>query len=475
MIDTLADIREYQNKGLDLSKWQGLVNMLAELFEAASGDIIQYRGDHFTLVSTSENEGNFLSCDDTWIWESKTFCRYIVEHKLPIYINDAPNDEYWADAPFVADGTVCSYYGEPIYWPNGEIFGSFCVIDNKPTKYCEKLQPLLTQLKLLVESELQQVVNLARLKTALKAMEKSKVQAELEYKMRLQTEVELAANESIVSTTLETLVDAVIRIDPKGTIQAVNSATLDMFQYAKSELIGRNIKLLMPKQYASQHNKFLQRFLNDGTKKVIGSGRVINAKRQDGSLFPVRISVSQLNINEQKQFIGLVEDISEKVEYENKLKTQALHDTLTGCANRLLLEQSFIYQIDNAVRNNTEFSVAYVDLDGFKPVNDGYGHKAGDQVLVQVCKRLKQSVRATDLLARVGGDEFVIVFNERVDETAMTALLLKAITEPIDYLNTDIKVNASLGYAVFPQDGNSMDTLMEQADKRMYQHKQTKH
>ena len=113
--------------------------------------------------------------------------------------------------------------------------------------------------------------------------------------------------------------------------------------------------------------------------------------------------------------------------------------------------------------------------DGFKPVNDCYGHKGGYQVLVQVCKRLKQSVRATDLLARVGGDEFVIVFNERVDETAMTALLLKAITEPIDYLNTGIKVNASLGYAVFPQDGNSMDALMDQADKRMYQHKQTKH
>lgn len=472
MIETHIDILEHQHNGLDISKWQNLVNMLAELFDAASGDIIQYRGDHFSVVTTSQNKENFLSARSTWEWETKTFCRYIVENKSGIYINNAINHDFWCDAPFVASGTVCSYFGEPIYWPNGNIFGSFCVIDNKPTDYSSKLKPLLSQLKLLVEGELQHLVNLEKLESALLAKDKNKALAEEEYKRRLQTEVKLATKESIVSTTLETLVDAVIRINPVGVILAVNTATLDMFQYTESELIGQNIKILMPDKFAKHHTEFLTNFLNKGTKKVIGSGKLIEAKRQDGSLLPVRVSVSELSINGQKQFIGLVEDITEKVEYENKLKTQALHDTLTNCANRLLLEQSLNYQIENALRADSKFTIAYIDLDEFKPINDNFGHKAGDRVLIETCQKLRQSIRTTDLLARVGGDEFVIVFNKEINQAAMSESLLALIRQSFLFKNKQISVNASIGYAVFPEDGNCMDTLMDKADKRMYLHKQ---
>lgn len=469
MIDTRLDIMEHQNNGLDLAKWQNLVNMLAELFDAASGDIIQFKGDHFNVVTTSENPNNFLSANAQWSWQTKTFCRYIVENHDSIYVNNAQQDDFWSDAPFVVSGEVCSYFGEPIYWPNGEVFGSFCVIDNKPTQYSDKLKLVLSQLKLLVEGELQHLVNLQRLEKALIAKEQSKVLAEEEYRKRLQTEVKLATKESIVSTTLETLVDAVLRITPEGKILAVNSATLDMFQYSGSQLIGHNIKLLMPEKYGDQHKLFLQSFLNKGTKKVFGDGKIIQAKRKDGNLFPVRISVSELNLNGDKQFIGLVEDITETIEYENKLKNQALHDTLTGCANRLLLEQSFTYQIENALRCDEKFTIAYIDLNNFKPINDNLGHKAGDFVLVETCQRLRENIRTTDLLARVGGDEFVIIFNKEVNQASMTNLLTSIIEQTVVFDNHKVEITASIGYATFPEDGACMDALMDKADHRMYQ------
>lgn len=345
------------------------------------------------------------------------------------------------------------------------------MIDTKPTLYSDKLKPILSQLKLLVESELQHLVNLKQLETALTAKEENKLLAEQEYKKRLQMELKLTIKESIVTTTLETLVDAVIRIEPCGKILAVNSATLDMFGFEEAELVGQNIKLLMPEKYASKHGRYLANFLNKGTKKVMGSGKPIEAKKKSGKLFPVRVSVSELNINGQQQFIGLVEDITEKVEYENQLKIQALHDTLTGCANRLLLEQSICYQIENARRTGSTFTIAYLDLNEFKPINDTYGHKAGDQVLIETCNKVRENIRATDLLARVGGDEFVIVFNQEINQCAMTHMLAELIKQPIHFNDVEITITASIGYASFPNDGASMDGLMDIADKRMYQNK----
>ena len=462
------DILDYQSKGLNLDKWQNLVNMLAELFEAASGDIIQYKGDHFSVVTTSTNQENFLSVHSSWSWNTKTFCKYIVENRCNIYVNDAHSDPDWFDAPFVVNGQVCSYLGEPIYWPNGTIFGSFCVIDNKPTHYSEKLRSVISQLKLLIESELQHLVDLNNLEKAISAKNHNKNLVEQEYKKRVETEVKLATKESIVATTLETLVDAVIRIDPNGTILAINSATLIMFQYEEDELLNQNVEMLMPDDEADKHTKQLRKYLDRGTKKVIGKGQLIRAKRKNGQLFPVRISVSKLSINGQKQFIGLVEDITEKFEYEQKLKNQALHDTLTGCANRLLLEQRLLYHIEDANRAQSKFTIAYIDLNKFKLVNDTYGHKAGDLILIETSKRIKQQIRSADLLSRVGGDEFVIVFNKEINQNTITIMLNELIKQPISFNNEQLNVSACIGYATFPDDGKTMDALMDKADKMMY-------
>lgn len=141
-------------KIIDLQKWQHTVDLMSELFGAASGTIVQLRQNEFNIVVASLNDENFLKTDVSWPWEMKSFCRTIMETKQSLYVNDAKQDEYWNDAPAVTHGPVESYCGLPIYWPNGELFGTICVIDNKPTAYQPQLLSLLEQFSNLIMSDL---------------------------------------------------------------------------------------------------------------------------------------------------------------------------------------------------------------------------------------------------------------------------------------------------------------------------------
>jgi len=457
--------------GVDTQKWQKLVDMLAELFNAASADIVEYKGDHFNVLTTSDNDENFLEPGSGWSWNTKTFCKYIVEKKQSIYVRDAQNDQHWKDAPFVVAGSVCSYFGEPILWPNGDVFGSFCVIDNKPTNYSNKLKKVLSQLKYIIESDLQHCCTMQELALVTAEKNSSLQQVVHEKEKRDEVQHQLYSQEAIVSATLNVLVDAVIRIDERGTILAINSQTELMFGFCEKELIGQNVNCLMPKAYKENHDSYISNHLHSGIKKIIGTGRDVEAQRKDGSIFPIRLSVSKIEIEGGIQFIGLIEDITEKVEYENKLREFALYDSLTKCANRNLLAQRFEFFIASAKRNNKEFTIGYIDLNKFKPLNDTYGHKCGDDVLVEVGKRLRGYIRDTDLVARVGGDEFVILFADPVTEPRASQMLKDCIELPIQYNSQELHISASVGFSTYPEDGTSMDALLEKADKRMYLNK----
>lgn len=141
-------------KIIDLQKWQHTVDLMSELFGATCGTIVQLRENEFNVVVASHNKENFLKTDVSWPWEMKSFCRTIMETKQNLYVNNAKQDDYWKDAPPVTHGPVESYCGLPIYWPNGELFGTICVIDTKPTSYPTKLLNLLEQFSNLIMSDL---------------------------------------------------------------------------------------------------------------------------------------------------------------------------------------------------------------------------------------------------------------------------------------------------------------------------------
>ena len=177
-----------------------------------------------------------------------------------------------------------------------------------------------------------------------------------------------------------------------------------------------------------------------------------------------------------QKLLGYSQDITEKKQSEEKLAYMAKHDVLTGLPNRGLFLDRLHVGIKRARRNNSLLALLYLDLNRFKPVNDAYGHEAGDRVLEAVADRLQASVREIDTVARLGGDEFAVILeaiSTPDDASAVAAKLAGAIGEPIGINGGDVQLGASTGIAIFPENGTAPAELMRYADAEMYREKRS--
>jgi diguanylate cyclase (GGDEF)-like protein len=151
-------------------------------------------------------------------------------------------------------------------------------------------------------------------------------------------------------------------------------------------------------------------------------------------------------------------------------------DKLTGLGNRILLEEHLLKIHEEALKNNFKYTVIYIDLDGFKEVNDDYGHDIGDQVLNIIAKRISFLTRDTDITCRIGGDEFVVVVNNFADPSIVLSLssrILESIGKPLRLMDNNILLGASIGIAVYPDNGNSWENIIKAADETMYKVKKS--
>ncbi|MBN2816808.1 MAG: GGDEF domain-containing protein [Campylobacterales bacterium] len=175
-------------------------------------------------------------------------------------------------------------------------------------------------------------------------------------------------------------------------------------------------------------------------------------------------SINALRLNEKLQY-----EIHEHEVTKIKLQELAMHDMLTGVANRLLLMENLESMISLATRNKQNVVVMFLDLDGFKEVNDNYGHEAGDYLLQVVAKRLQTLIRRTDTLARMGGDEFILGFMQPAQTDVLAQRVISAINEPIELVDKkSVSVGVSIGIAHFPKDAKNAEELIRIADDRMY-------
>jgi diguanylate cyclase (GGDEF)-like protein/PAS domain S-box-containing protein len=174
--------------------------------------------------------------------------------------------------------------------------------------------------------------------------------------------------------------------------------------------------------------------------------------------------------------IGTIQDITERKEHEKQLQHIAHYDALTGVPNRVLLADRLSQALARAKRDHGLMAVCYLDLDGFKPVNDNFGHEVGDKVLVEVTRRIKDAIREDDTVARLGGDEFVVLLvGMQVPEECAGSLnrLLDVVHQPIEIQGHSIRISASIGVALYPEDDHDPDTLLRHADQAMYIAKQS--
>lgn len=283
----------------------------------------------------------------------------------------------------------------------------------------------------------------------------------------LRTAKALRSREQRLEGIIKTVADGIITVDDHGRVQTFNPAAERIFGFSADEVIGRSIRTLIPNPVNSQALRA------DELERVIGSGELMGM-RKDGDVFPLEVAVREMNHGGQVAFTSVVRDITARKRAEDRLRHLAHHDPLTGLPNRFLFSDRLDLAVQRAIRQGKALALAFVDLDHFKPVNDRYGHAAGDHVLRTIATRLQEAVRRTDTVARLGGDEFVSILEDVggiVDIEAVVAKLLAELSAPIKVGEDSISVGASIGVAILPQHGNHAEALIAAADEAMYRAK----
>lgn len=277
-----------------------------------------------------------------------------------------------------------------------------------------------------------------------------------------------------ISNAMEHSASTAVITNDQGIIEYVNPHFVKTTGYSREEAIGQNPRILQSGATPPELYQQLWKTLQSGRNWV---GELLNRKK-DGTLYweYVRISPIKTDSGEITHFVAIKEDITERKQREQHIWRQAHTDPLTGLANRVYMQQQLEQALLHAQTERQGLALLYIDLDGFKAINDTHGHGVGDLVLIEVAHRLKQAVRSSDIVARLGGDEFVVILPHINDQAGAGQLANKlvALLEQVYMLegNSYTGIAASVGMALFPHTANSADSLLEQADQAMYRAKQ---
>ena len=275
--------------------------------------------------------------------------------------------------------------------------------------------------------------------------------------LKLVSRVFLHADESIFIT------------DPQGSIIEVNPAFSRTTGYSREEVLGRNPRIL-------QSGRHDQAFFAELWKNVLNeghwSGEIWN-RRKNGEIYPDKLTISVVRNDEGEtlSYVCLSSDISVLKAQQSELELMALHDALTGLPNRALLNDRLNMALAEVRRSGGKMAVCFIDLDGFKPVNDTYGHETGDLLLIEAAQRMTTILRATDTVARLGGDEFILILSEIQSEKeflGMLSRIMDAIARPYTLGEITVSISASIGVTLYPDDNVDADTLLRHADQAMY-------
>jgi diguanylate cyclase (GGDEF)-like protein/PAS domain S-box-containing protein len=297
--------------------------------------------------------------------------------------------------------------------------------------------------------------------------------ADLEARVAART-LELHERELELRSVIENANDAYIGLDQRGVVTVWNRAAEQTFGYSAAEAIGESLDdLIIPPSLADAHRNGMLRYVTTGASTVLGKRLEVPAVRKDGSSLMVELRMSALELRGEKMFSAFLHDISERKEAEARREYESRHDMLTNLLNRRALLELLPIAQSRAARTGKCMALLFIDLDGFKAVNDDLGHDAGDAVLRAVAARLQDVVRKTDSVFRLAGDEFTVLL-EAMNDTFTDARqvadkIIAEVGRPVAVGGASARVGASIGVAVFTPSGTaSAEDLIKEADRQMY-------
>ncbi|MFU8837286.1 MAG: diguanylate cyclase domain-containing protein [Thiohalomonadaceae bacterium] len=332
---------------------------------------------------------------------------------------------------------------------------------------------------------------------------------------RLRSEARLRKQELHERTIRDNIIDGVLTLHDDGRILSSNRACTTIFGYSKDALQGQLVSLLLPPAQRQRLERRLPDYLRRWGARLTGTGKHFTCMRMDGSEFPAEMDISSISLDGEEVFIIVVRDISEqlaarqqlarlnqeleqrvrerteelskanamlrdeidaRVLNQQKLEHLAKHDSLTQLPNRANFSEQLDIAIHQARRHQRLVALLFLDLDGFKAINDQHGHGIGDKILIEVAQRLSLALRREDMVARMGGDEFTVLLreiNKAEDATLVAQKLLETINRPYLIDEHLCQLGTSIGIAIFPHNARDPDNLLRLADDAMYAAKES--
>lgn len=294
---------------------------------------------------------------------------------------------------------------------------------------------------------------------------------ELEQRVEERT-AQLQQSEARARAFMNTAMDGVVVIDGESRILEFNRAAEQMFGYRAAEVVGQDLGLLMPEGMEAAHGQYVADAMGKETTRRMGRGREVQGRRRDGSRFPIEVTVGSTEQEQGALHVGIIRDITERKEAEWQLQRLATLDGLTGVFNRRALMEQGEQLFDLARRYQWDLSVVMLDADHFKSINDNHGHHVGDEVLKLLAGRTGAILRSTDILGRLGGEEFGIILPETGPEGALELgqrLLqqVRASRLPLQD-GRELGFTVSMGVASLTAADADLDALFRRADAALY-------
>jgi diguanylate cyclase (GGDEF)-like protein/PAS domain S-box-containing protein len=274
---------------------------------------------------------------------------------------------------------------------------------------------------------------------------------------------------------LDRLPDGVLVVDEAGRIMYANRQAERLTGYRRGELLRRPIELLVPASLRAMHREQRRGYVAQPRRRPMGAAdRDFRLRRKNGSEIIADIALGPIGRPGSYYTVVTIRDATARIRMEDDLKHRALHDPLTGLANRALFFDRLHQAMLGFKRDRRPTAVVMLDLDGFKTVNDTFGHLAGDHVLKEVAAQLQAGIRSTDTVARIGGDEFAWILPSLGGVPAAVRkvrMLIRSVMRayPVDGKHVEVRISA--GIAFFPIDGQHADALIRHADLALYQAK----
>ncbi|GAB6070785.1 hypothetical protein JCM30760_18820 [Thiomicrorhabdus hydrogeniphila] len=418
-LDLLSDMNEQQSVLREHSHYLG------DILNALDSFVMAFKGQK--LISVNQPVLRFFACDSL-IEVIETMPTHVYQ-ELTSWQQEAENNQTQDDIDFV-------HIKSPVTQEIHHFDVSHFIIENDPSNCITVLTDVTEKLKI---------------------------------KAQFNSEKELSSEYLNIAKIM------ILALDLQGNVTQINRAGCELLGYPRNKIIGKNwFDEFIPEKQKTAMLGYFNELIEGDDQTHFNNENLIVTKEGAQRLVSSNNTVLRNAAGEIIGSLSSAEDITDLKQSQEELAFLAHHDVLTGLDNRNSLQQRILQAIKKSQRSKNCFALCFIDLDNFKFINDSYGHKAGDELLIAVSKLIKKTVRDSDAVARFGGDEFVILLEdiEHNSEVSLIAdKLLKAFSNPIHFDSHNLVITISMGVSVYPQDATTLDLLLKNADIAMYEAK----